>query len=100
MYIRVEQNGELSLQDCDNLRAFAIVLDAPDVSLLPLVEIATAVEDNHYWLGADAVEELSPRKHDQQWVQDFRAMLASVEPYGYYDKATNRVKAHVEIADV
>ena len=100
MYIRVTQKGELSLQDCDNLRAFSIVLDAADASLTQLSEIASAAEDNHYWLLADAVEELSERKHDQQWVQDFRAMLVSSEPYGYYDKTTNKVKAHVEISDV
>lgn len=100
MYLRVTQKGELSLQDCDNLRAFAIVLDAADASLTALAEIATPAEDDHYWIDAYAVEELSQRKQDQQWLRDFRAMLAAVAPYGYYDKAGNRVKAHVEIADV
>ena len=80
------------------MRAFSIVPDRADTPLTRLREMATEAEDNHYWLSADAVEELSPRRDDQQWVRDFRAMLASVAGYGYYDEETNRVKAHVEPA--
>jgi hypothetical protein len=32
-------------------------------------------------------------------VRDFRAMLASVAPYGYFDMGNNRVKAHLETSD-
>ena len=98
MYIRVAANGDLSLAEEDNMRAFSIRRERADVSLERLLEIATAAGDDHYWLDADAVQELSPRKHDQQWVGDYRAMLAGVAPYGYYDETTNRVKAHVEDA--
>ena len=98
MYICIGENGELSLQDCDNMRAFSIVMDSADVPLTRLQEIAELAEDDHYWLRVEAVEELSPRQGDQQWIRDFRAMLASVADYGYYDLETNRVKAHVEHA--
>lgn len=98
MYIRVLENGELSLQDCDNLRAFSIVPVAAGAPLDRLSAFATPAGDDHYWLQVEAVEELSPRKNDQQWVAAFREMLASVAGYGYYDSTTNRVKAHVEQA--
>ena len=82
------------------MRAFAIVLESPDAPVTRLTEIGSMDEDNEsYWLEANAVCELSERKHDQQWVQDFRAMLASAAPYGFYDEATNKVKAHVEPVD-
>ena len=97
MYIQVNLDGELILQDCDNMRAFAIVLEANDAPVTRLAEIGSTTEDNKdYWLDAGAVVELSGRKHDQQWVTDFYAMLASSAPYGYFDEATNKVKAHVE----
>ena len=100
MYILVESDGGLTLQDCDNMRAFAIVLEVIDAPVTRLAEIGSAAEDNcNYWLDAEAVVELSGRKHDQQWVKNFRAMLASAAPYGFYDEATNKVKAHVEIID-
>lgn len=99
MYIRVTANGDLSLQDIDNMRAFSIVAEVRDASVQRLADIGTLTDDNDYWLDADAVLELSGRKHDQQWVDGFWNMLASVAAYGYYDEATKQVKAHVELVD-
>jgi len=100
MYILVTSNGHLRLQDCDNMRAFSIILEANDAPVTRLAEIGSMAEDDdNYWLDAGAVEELSGRNHDLQWVQDFRAMLASAAPYGFYDEVTNKVKAHVETID-
>jgi len=82
------------------MRAFSIVLEANDAPVTRLAEIGSTAEDNsHYWLDADAVVELSGRKHDKQWVTDFRTMPASAAPYGYYNEATNKVKAHVKPGD-
>jgi hypothetical protein len=48
------------------MRAFAIVLQANDAPVTRLAEIGSTAEDNsNYWLNADAVMELSGRKHDQ-----------------------------------
>ena len=99
MYIRIHENGDLSLQDCDNFRAFSIVPDSADAPLSRLEAIATAGDDKHYWLPAQQVEALSPRADDSGWIADFYAMLASVAAYGYYDATTNRGRAHVEYAD-
>ena len=100
MYILVNSDGDLMLQDCDNMRAFAIVLAVNDAPVTRLAEIGSTAEDNrNYWLDADAAVELSGRKHDQQWLRDFRAMLTSAAPYGFFDEATNKVKAHVELDD-
>jgi len=97
MYILVTEKGDLELCDSDNMRAFSILLETHSAPVSGLTEIGVLAADNdHYWLDADAVEELSVRNKDQQWVRNFRAMLESVEPYGYYDRAANRVKAHVE----
>jgi hypothetical protein len=99
MYIRVAADGELSLQDSDDLRAFAIREDRQGDSATRLALIGIATDDNHYWLDADAVVELSGRKLDQTWVSAYWNMLASVAAYGYYDEAKRRVKAHVEPND-
>jgi len=100
MNILVKSNGDLVLQDCDNMRSFAILLEVNDAPVTRLSEIGTMAEDNKdYWLDADAVLELTDRKNDQQWVADYRAMLTGAAPYGYYDEATNRVKVHVEAGD-
>ena len=99
MYIRIAANGELSLRDGDNMRAFSIVEEVAGDAVKRLAEIASPTVDNQYWFDAEAVIEISGRGQDRQWVSAFRAMLAGVAAYGYYDEATKRVKAHVEYRD-
>ena len=98
MYLLIAADGQLSLQDTDNMRAFAIIEELSGSAVTSLGDIATAAADNHYWLDADSVIELSGRKDDQIWIDGFWNMLAKVEAYGYSDLASKRVKAHVDMA--
>jgi hypothetical protein len=50
----------------------------------------------HYWLDADVVLDVSGRGDDQQWVEQFWEMLTKVEAYGYSDMTNKRVKAHLD----
>lgn len=99
MYIRIAAGGEPSLQDTDNMRAFSVFEEVAGESAIGLAEIGIPDDDDHYWLDADAVVQLSGRKDDLLWVGRFRDMLAAAAAYGYYDEATDRVKAHVEHDD-
>ena len=98
MYILIAANGQLSIKDSDNLRAFSIVEAKTGLAATHLATIATPAEERHYWLDADAVIALSGREQDQQWVKNFWNMLAQVEAYGYSDLKNRRVKAHVDPA--
>ena len=96
MYILIAVDGSLSLQDIDNLKSFSIV-DNNQIAISPAFSaMAQAAEENHYWIDADSVIELSSKGEDQQWVEDFWDMLKKVEPYGYSDLVNKRIKAHVE----
>lgn len=98
MYILIAADGQLSLEDSDNMRAFSIVEEESGAAATRLADIATPSAEQHYWLDANAVVELSGRKHDQQWLREFWDMLARAEAYGYSDMQNRRVKAHVEQA--
>jgi hypothetical protein len=98
VYIFIAANGELSIQDSDNLRAFSIVEAEAGLAATHLAAIASPAEEQHYWLDAEAVVALSGRAQDQQWVKGFWDMLAKVEAYGYSDLQNKRVKAHVDQA--
>ncbi len=98
MYLLIAANGKLSLEDSDNMRAFSVVEEESGLAATQLSAIATPAEEQHHWLDANAVVELSGRKNDQQWVAGFWDMLAKVEAYGYSDMEKKRVKAHVELA--
>jgi hypothetical protein len=98
LHLLIASDGGLSLQDTDNMRVFSIVEEPGGVAATALGDIAEAAEDNHFWIDADAVVELSGRGEDQNWVSEFWEMLAKVEAYGYSDIAMRRVKAHLDQA--
>ena len=97
MYLLIAEDGHLSLQDSDNMRAFFITEEQGASAAESLAGIAVAAEDDHYWIEADALVELSGRSQDQIWVDGFWDMLAKVEAYGYSDLESRRVKAHVDV---
>lgn len=96
MYLLISINGQISLEESDNMRAFSIVEESQGLAAKHLSAIATPAEEQHFWLEADAVVDLSGRADDRQWVDGFWDMLAKVEPYGYSDMEKRRVKAHLE----
>jgi hypothetical protein len=112
MYIFIAANGELSLQDSDNMRAFSIREGKAGSADGWLAQMATPAEEEehywldadvvldvsgrHYWLDADVVLDVSGRGDDQQWVEQFWEMLTKVEAYGYSDMTNKRVKAHLD----
>ena len=94
MFILVNDKGVLSLEDIDNFREFSIVDESDGLSPASLASIGMPTDDDHYWLDANAVIELSTRAADQQWTDAFWEMLASVEAYGYSNMTEQKVKAH------
>ena len=96
MYILISADGSLSLEEEDNMRAFSIIENSHSSHSSELSAMAEPTGENHYWIDAEAVIELSGRAGDQQWVDEFWDMLKKVEPYGYSDLVKKRIKAHVE----
>lgn len=96
MYIFIAADGQLSLRDSDNMSAFSIVEEKGGSAGKWLAAIGLPAAEQHYWLDANAVVELSGRMLEETWVSAFWDMLASVEAYGYSDMENKRVKAHVE----
>jgi hypothetical protein len=96
MYIQIGADGNITLEDIDNMRAFSIVEKQAGTAHDSLSDLGEVAEDNHYWLDANAVINLSGRSDDVDWVKQFWDMLSKAEPYGYSDVAGQRVKAHIE----
>ena len=101
MYVLIAEDGSLSLEDADEFKSFSVVEmpDAPQQgkASAALSQIAEKADEDHYWIDADKVIQISSKSDDAEWVNGFWEMLNKVEPYGYYDTHTQRVKAHVEI---
>ncbi len=95
MYILINSSDAPSLEDADNFREFSIVEQNGGQTPEALGDVAVPAEDNHFWLDANAVIELSNRNEDQSWVDAFWEMLEKVQAYGYSNMTTQQVKAHV-----
>ncbi len=96
MHILIHQDGALSLEEHEEMKSFSIVDNTSNNNRSALENISVPDEDDHYWVDAQAVVDLSPQAQDKQWVDNFWKMLKAVEPYGYFDSKNKRVKAHVE----
>ena len=93
MYLQIEDDGGLVLEEIDDFGRFHIAAGAEGSPAFQ--SIAEAAEEDHYWLDADAVVALSPKAGDAAWTGAFWKMLEKVEPYGFADVKARRLKAHV-----
>ena len=96
MIIVIAPAGPAELAEQDDFKGLKVTLTAGGTlaRALALLGASEAAEADHIWIPADALRALAVRSAD--WDASFAAMLAKVEPYGWYDPATARVKAHVE----
>lgn len=96
MYVQISADGNVSLEDIDNFKAFSIVTDLLVENWPPNVKaMMSAADESRFWLDADAVIDLSPKHGDTAWVDQFWAILKAAERYGFSDVEGRRIKAHV-----
>ena len=96
MIIRIKKDHTLALEDEDNFKGFCIKAMDSNTDLGALDAITKRVEEGNYWLDALAVIALSSKSTEKTWLDQFWAMLAGAEPYGYADLQAQLVRAHVE----
>ena len=96
MIIRIKEDHTLALEDEDNFKGFCISAMDSNTDLGALDGITKRVEEGNYWLDALAVIALSSKSTEKTWLDQFWAMLAGAEPYGYADLQGQLVRAHVE----
>lgn len=80
----------------DDFKALKVVA-APgedETRILALLQAEAAAEAGHLWIPAETLRRLASRS--SEWDMAFAAMLAKVEPFGWYDAAGDKVKAHIE----
>ncbi len=93
---------EIALDNAPGLREpgdfTVLAVHAPtDLALVDIAAVlgGTVAADDHVWIPRATLRELAGEA-GPDWSAAFDAMLRKVEPYGWYDPAAARVKAHVE----
>ena len=92
MYLNIAENGTLTMEEVNDFKRFHIAGDPASSTFKVIAEDAG---DNHYWLNADAIVELSGNVMNQEWCTAFWGMLQKAEPYGFSDIEGRLIKAHV-----
>jgi len=95
VYLKLADDGTLTLEETDDFKRFHIAADPDKLSEAGFQGMAEDAGDGHYWLDADAVAKLSGRSGDAEWMAGFWAMLEKAAPYGYADLEGRRIKAHL-----
>src|SRR5689334_15663665 len=96
MIVEIETGREARLLERDDFSALAVRAGPAT----PTAAVAAALggreaEEDHVWIPAEGLRALAAPA-DDDWETSFRAMLAKVEPFGWYDAGSGHVKAHVE----
>lgn len=96
MIVTVPATGPARLDEQGDFKALKVAADpgAPDARVLDALGATAADEPGHVWIPAARLRGLAAPADG--WEEAFAAMLAKVEPYGWYDRTRDAVKAHVE----
>ena len=97
MFLKVAEDGAMTLEDSENFESFSIVPDRAGMTLPESFhDIAEDAGEGRFWLEADAVVRFSKHVGNPKWEAQFWEMLAEAEPHGYADLERRLVKAHLE----
>jgi hypothetical protein len=99
LYLKISVEGAISLEDHDDFTLFNILAENKNSVVLTTSEdfllISEDAGNDHYWLDAKAVAELSPKNEDRVWLESYWLMLAKAAPFGYFDSVNCKIKAHL-----
>jgi hypothetical protein len=94
------ETRQVALLERDDFGSLKLVARNGD-ELARLIDVlegqARPAENDHVWLAAAALETWADDP-DPGWRSSYRAMLDKVKLYGWYDDATDEVKAHIDWA--
>jgi hypothetical protein len=102
MFVKVAADGNATLEDRDNFRAFKLVV-AGDKSQIETVRHALAStadlpDHDTAWIFEAALRSWAGVAQDAAWQQNLSAMIEKARPHGWIDDARKAIKAHVEWA--
>ena len=98
MYLNVQPDGSLTLEETNNFSRFEIrsTMDLASEHISEdFSKIAEPIENDRYWIDAEAILDLSSRADDAEWCKAFWAMLERAEPYGFADVTRKKIRSHV-----
>lgn len=100
MIVRLGRDGKPAVEDAGDLKRFKLVVEgrpALPAAQAMLGPLGVLEDTDTAWVVAKPLAALVGG--DAAWQAGFAAMLEKVKPFGWYDEASGRIKAHVEWID-
>ncbi|HTH98860.1 MAG TPA: hypothetical protein VL574_15700 [Stellaceae bacterium] len=100
MRIRVDRQNGVHLDEPEDFRRFSLAVERgkpamADISRA-LAGIATLEDEGSAWVSETALRQWPGLAGDRGWDRGLSAMIEKARPFGWYDPAHARIKAHVE----
>jgi hypothetical protein len=97
MFVKLAANGQVSLEERDNFRAFKLVVEGDAARLAgtraKLQGVADVPDAGTAWIFESWLRETVP---DAAWQQSLGAMIEKAKPHGWIDEQRKAIKAHIE----
>jgi hypothetical protein len=103
MFVKVSADGQVTLEDIGNFRAFKLVVDGGpatlDTARRALAGTAELPDQSTAWISEAALRRWPAVAQDEAWQQNLSAMIEKARPHGWIDDARKAIKAHIEWTD-
>lgn len=100
MIITVSETGVLGLDDPEDFRRFEIHIKGVGISAAQIMTalrwLGEAADENHVWVGEEALVRLARREGDADWLARLAAMKDKARPFGWVDDQRRAIRAHIK----
>jgi hypothetical protein len=100
MFVKVSGDGGVTLEDCDNFRAFKLVIEGSPASLdaarRALAGLAEIFDQSHAWISETALRQRPEIAQNMAWQANFGSMIEKARPHGWVDEVRKAIRAHIE----
>lgn len=92
MIVSLDAQGQLALEDALNCHAFSFRSDGSEMASNEHVLFS----DGMAWVSEKALRAWPPLRENDEWQANLTGMIAYAASKGWVDKASGRIRAHVE----
>jgi hypothetical protein len=103
MFVKLSVEGQVTLEDRDNFRAFKLVVEGGPARLeqarRALANTAELPDQANAWIFEQALRQRPEVAQDATWQSSLGAMIEKARPHGWIDEQKKAIKAHIEWTD-
>ncbi len=97
MFVKLAADGQVTLEERDNFRAFKLVVEGDQAKLdsarSNLSGVADVPDTGTAWIFESWLRSVGA---DETWQQSLSTMIEKAKPHGWIDEQRKAIKAHIE----